>query len=106
MESTMSTPTGLGKQVKALDPPNTGTTYVQEEMGYRIGRKHAYKLRPICAITLFVIPISLGLIAIAAPTVSPFLSFVSILSAAIGIVIERWLFFAQAKHVVSLYYGT
>ena len=105
IESTMASATGLGKQVKALDPPNTGTTYVQEEMGYRIGRKHAYKLRHICAITLFVIPITLGLIAIAAPTVSPFLSFVSILSAVIGIVIERWLFFAQAMHVVSLYYG-
>ena len=24
---------------------------------------------------------------------------------AIGIVAERWLFFAQAKHTVTLYYG-
>ena len=26
-------------------------------------------------------------------------------SAAAGVLIERWLFFAEAKHVVTLYYG-
>jgi sulfite dehydrogenase (quinone) subunit SoeC len=27
------------------------------------------------------------------------------LSACIGIVVERWLFFAEAEHVAMLYYG-
>ena len=27
------------------------------------------------------------------------------LSAALGLVVERWLFFAEAKHTVMLYYG-
>ena len=26
-------------------------------------------------------------------------------SAALGLVVERWLFFAEAKHTVILYYG-
>ena len=26
-------------------------------------------------------------------------------SVSLGVVIERWLFFAEAKHVVMLYYG-
>ncbi len=26
-------------------------------------------------------------------------------NAALGLVIERWLFFAEAKHTVTLYYG-
>jgi DMSO reductase anchor subunit len=30
---------------------------------------------------------------------------VAVLSAALGLVIERWLFFAEAKHTVMLYYG-
>ena len=30
---------------------------------------------------------------------------VAVVSAALGLVIERWLFFAEAKHTVMLYYG-
>ncbi len=29
----------------------------------------------------------------------------AVLSAALGLVVERWLFFAEAKHTVTLYYG-
>ena len=29
----------------------------------------------------------------------------AVVSAALGLVIERWLFFAEAKHTVTLYYG-
>jgi len=30
---------------------------------------------------------------------------VDALSMTVGVVIERWLFFAEAEHVVTLYYG-
>jgi len=30
---------------------------------------------------------------------------VSVASAFIGVLIERWLFFAEARHVVNLYHG-
>lgn len=33
------------------------------------------------------------------------LSLLAAVSAAIGVAIERWLFFAQAEHVAMLYYG-
>jgi DMSO reductase anchor subunit len=29
----------------------------------------------------------------------------AVLSMALGLVVERWLFFAEAQHVVMLYYG-
>jgi sulfite dehydrogenase (quinone) subunit SoeC len=29
----------------------------------------------------------------------------AVVSAALGLVVERWLFFAEAKHTVTLYYG-
>ena len=29
----------------------------------------------------------------------------AVASAALGLVVERWLFFAEAKHTVTLYYG-
>ncbi|NKB16311.1 MAG: dimethyl sulfoxide reductase anchor subunit, partial [Sphingomonadales bacterium] len=40
-----------------------------------------------------------------APVVALSLSILAVLLAAIGIFTERWLFFAEAEHVVTLYYG-
>ena len=31
--------------------------------------------------------------------------FTAAICMSVGIVVERWLFFAEARHVVSLYYG-
>ena len=36
---------------------------------------------------------------------SPFLLAAATVSAAAGVLVERWLFFAEAKHTVTLYYG-
>jgi DMSO reductase anchor subunit len=33
------------------------------------------------------------------------LAALAVLSAGLGLVVERWLFFAEAKHTVVLYYG-
>ena len=38
-------------------------------------------------------------------TASLLASLVAVLSAALGLIVERWLFFAEAKHTVMLYYG-
>jgi DMSO reductase anchor subunit len=75
-------------------------------MGYRIARKHRVRLRAIARIAGFVLPaictavalISVGIIGLIAAAVA-------VVSAALGLVIERWLFFAEAKHTVMLYYG-
>jgi len=104
-ESTVETATGLGRGVKVLDPPHTSTNYLQAEMGYKVARKHAEKLRNIALTTLFALPLVLGVIILLVPSLAVVLGILSVLSAALGIVIERWLFFAEAKHVVSLYYG-
>jgi DMSO reductase anchor subunit len=34
------------------------------------------------------------------------LAFLAALSAMAGVLVERWLFFAQARHAVTLYYGS
>jgi DMSO reductase anchor subunit len=33
------------------------------------------------------------------------LAIVALICAALGVLIERWLFFAEARHVAMLYYG-
>lgn len=104
-ESTVETATGLGAGVKVLDPPHTSTNYLQSEMGYKVARKHAEKLRNIAMATLFALPMVLGVIILLVPSLGVALGVMSVASAGLGIVVERWLFFAEAKHVVALYYG-
>jgi DMSO reductase anchor subunit len=107
-ESTAASATGLGKPglVRLLDAPHTESNYLMQEMGYRVARKHAARLRVIAAITLFAIPLMLLTAALAGASIpATFLLAAAAISAATGILVERWLFFAEAKHTVTLYYG-
>jgi DMSO reductase anchor subunit len=96
---------GIGK-VRLFEAPHTEENYLMREMGFKIARKHADKLRSISLIALFAIPILLSLVAISGGEVLAVVaSVVAVISAALGILVERWLFFAEAKHVVMLFYG-
>lgn len=107
--STVASATGLGKPglVRLLDAPHTESNYLLQEMGYRVARKHATRLRVISVLALFVLPAALILIMRGADTGAQavMLASAALASAVLGILIERWLFFAEAKHVVTLYYG-
>jgi sulfite dehydrogenase (quinone) subunit SoeC len=108
--STSGTATGLGKpgeKVRLLDAPNTSENYVMREMGFRIARKHSTKLRQVALTTLFALPLLLTLMAsmVASQGMLIVLTLACVVSAGIGSMVERWLFFAEAKHVVTLYYG-
>ena len=103
-DSNLATATGLGSfgEVRSLMPPHTSENYLQKEMGFVIARKHAMKLR-ILSLTLGgIIPIAVLL----SGTLSSILLGISLLIHLIGVFIERFLFFAEAKHVVTLYYGS
>jgi DMSO reductase anchor subunit len=89
-----------------LDPPHTEENYLLREMGFRVGRKHAAKLRRIARRAGFLAPALLTLLAVAfGGWAAVALAFLAAVSAAAGILAERWLFFAEAKHLVILYYG-
>ena len=95
----------LGKE-RLLDPPTMTENFVQREMGYTIARKHGQKLRRLCFISYFLIPIVLtGLTSNAVSWLAVPGTLVAAISVSVGVVIERWLFFAEAKHVSMLYYG-
>jgi len=100
--TTMESATGLGTmgKVRAFEPPHTGTNYLMREFIHVVGRKHAQKLRVIAFVLGFVLPVVLLLL--------PFghlLAAVAVLAHIAGVLVSRWLFFAQAEHVVGLYYG-
>ena len=109
-ESTSATATGLGdgsEPVALLDAPTTSENFVMREMGFRIARKHSQKLRKITFFTLFFIPAAAATIIAFGQTEEIILisSLLALISAGVGTIVERWLFFAEAKHVVTLFYG-
>ena len=100
--------TGLAAfgKVRQFDPPHTQANYVMREMGFQVARKHALKLRRIALIAGFLLPFVLVLLALAAGGwLAALALLLAVLSGALGLAVERWLFFAEAQHVVTLYYG-
>jgi DMSO reductase anchor subunit len=103
---TLEAATGLGQfgKVRVLDPPHTQPNFVMREMGYKVARKHAQKLRRATLLFAFGLPIVLVLIS-QVPGLAITGALLATLSLAVGLIIERWLFFAEAEHVSMLYYG-
>ena len=98
--------TGLGHlgKVRVLEPPHTQPNFVMREMGYRVARKHALKLRRLALLFAFGLPIAFLLLSQTGGIVLAS-ALAAVLSMAVGLVTERWLFFAEAEHVSMLYYG-
>ena len=106
--ATPESATGLGHlgKVRMLEPPHTEENYLLKEMGYRVARKHARKLRRVAALCGLAIPLA-ALIVIGLTSgwwMLP-LAILAALAALVGTLVERWLFFAEATHTVTLYYG-
>ena len=99
--TTMTSATGLaGGPLRAFEPPHTGPNYLLREMVHVIGRKHATRLRMIALPLMALVP--------AACLALPFshgIGALAVLSHLLGVLAARWLFFAEAEHVVGLYYG-
>lgn len=96
-----------GSSVKSIEWPHTEANYVLKEMGYRVARKHAETLRRLARALLLWLPVG-ALILLPSILPMPYLAWVlmpAVVFILLGVVVERWLFFAEAKHVVSLYYG-
>lgn len=104
--STPETATGLGAigKVRLLESPHSGENYLTREMVHVIGRKHAAKLRRITLLLGGALPlvIALAVWVFALSSVWLIIAFAGLLA---GLFVERWLFFAEAQHAVSLYYG-
>jgi len=98
--------TGLGRlgSVRALEAPHTEANYLTREMGFMLARRHRARLRPIALVLLVAVPLAcVGWVSWRGPGIgAPLLAAAAAL---LGAVVERWLFFAEARHVVMAYYG-
>jgi sulfite dehydrogenase (quinone) subunit SoeC len=97
---TMAAATGLGAGVRQWEVPHTSENYIMKEMGFAVARKHVVKLRNAVFLLLFI-----TLLTLAACFITPWFSLLAALSILLAAILERWLFFAEAQHVVSLFYG-
>lgn len=94
-----------GRDVSVFERPHTESNYLTREMGFVLARKHAKKLRAIAVVLFAVVPALCALPVWLLPhgDVTPLL-WVAAVSFQLGALVERWLFFAEAKHLVMLYY--
>ena len=99
----MGTATGLDRigEASVFELPHTGQNYLMREMIHVVGRAHVARLRLIAMGAGVVLPILLILVL---PGHLFSLAVVAGLHL-IGALAARWLFFAEAEHVVGLYYG-
>lgn len=99
---TLGTATGLDRLgvPSVLDPAHTAGNYLKREMIFVVGRKHAAKLRKIALLLISVLPAVVLLLPLGVWGVA-----IAAIVHLAGALAARWLFFAEAEHVVGLYYG-
>lgn len=99
---TTGTATGLGDlgDVRLLESPHSGPNYLMREMVFVIARRHARKLRVISLLMLGIVPVTLLWLL----PLDHRIALVAVASHLVGLFASRWLFFAEAEHVVGLYY--
>jgi DMSO reductase anchor subunit len=103
--------TGLGHigKVSLFERPHINDNYLTREMGFRVARKHAEKLRRIALTLGGVVPVlllaALLLVASGPGVAAALTAGAAVLSFSAGVFVERWLFFAEARHAVMNYYG-
>jgi DMSO reductase anchor subunit len=99
---TLGTATGLDRLgvPTVFDPAHTAGNYLLREMIFVVARKHARKLRLITLILTAGLPALVLLLPVGPAGIA-----LAVLLHLAGAVTARWLFFAEAEHVVGLYYG-
>jgi len=109
--STPESATGLGfiGRVRLLERPHVNENYLTSEMGFRVARKHAQKLARIAFGVGGVFPAVIVIVLLILRAEPGWPAAIALGLAALahlaGTIVERWLFFAEARHAVMNYYG-
>lgn len=105
-DSSVGSATGLGTigAVRLLEAPHSGGSYLTHEMVHKVGRKRARALRRVFFAMAVIAPVLLTLLLVGLSAPGPWLFLVGVVLL-VGLFAERWLFFAEARHAVSLYYS-
>lgn len=85
-------------RTRMLDVGHSHPTFLTDEFGFRIAREQATLLKLAVFVAGFVLPFVLLVLA---PSLANWAAGLCLA----GLLVERWLFFAEARHVVRLYHG-
>jgi DMSO reductase anchor subunit len=88
-------------RVRLLDPGHATPTFLTNEFGFRLARERAASLR----LAMFALTLGVPVLAVALAPRGAALAWLAAVSMIAGVLVERWLFFARAEHVVRLYHG-
>ena len=102
---TINTATGLTRaKVKLLDTGHTHGTFLTQEFGFQLARQKAGLLKLVVFVLGFGLP-GLMLVWVFNQQGGQAAAIVAVIGGILGAAVERWLFFAEARHVVNLYHG-
>ena len=105
LSPTINTATALTRaKVKLLDTGHTHGTFLTQEFGYQLARSQASLLKVLVFVIGFGLP-GLMLVWVFNAQGGQALALVAAVAGLLGAAMERWLFFAEARHVVNLYHG-
>ena len=86
---------------RLLDVGHSHGTFLTREFGFVLARRHAGALRGVALALGFGVP----LVWLASGVARWPLALAAAACCIIGLLVERWLFFAEARHTVRLYHG-
>jgi DMSO reductase anchor subunit len=102
--ATIQTATGFTQaSVRLLDAGHSAPTFLNREFGYQITADKLLRLRIVMTLVAFILP--LGVMYWFMQGASVAMLSVAWCMMMAGLLVERWLFFAEARHVVRLYQG-
>jgi sulfite dehydrogenase (quinone) subunit SoeC len=90
-------------RVRLLDSGHTHGTFLTNEFGFRVARERAAVLTSWSLVLAFIVP--LVIVVIESSLSAKGMLGLAALLCFIGLLIERWMFFANARHVVMRYHG-
>jgi DMSO reductase anchor subunit len=93
------------RTVTLFERPHTEANYLTREMVFVLARRHARRLRALALVLFALMPalLMLPVWVFVHLDAGPWFA-AAALSAIAGSFVERWLFFAEARHLVTLYY--
>jgi DMSO reductase anchor subunit len=94
IQSALTMPTAA--RIKLLDAGHSHGTFLTDEFAFRLARSRAEDLRMVVAVAGFLLPL---IVLLALDDAAPLAAILCLG----GLLVERWLFFAEARHTVNLY---
>lgn len=106
LQATRGDAIGLPQRTATVfERPHTEANYITREMAFVVARTHARKLRLLAVVLFAILPLLSLLPTLLFGQIDATLCIsLGAISSLAGAFVERWLFFAQARHMVTLYY--